>query len=302
VIELSHVSKTYAPRLGAAARAVDDVSLRVLAGEVAGIAGPAGAGKSTIIAMVLGLTRPTTGTVLLDGVDPRRFVEREGIGYLPDRLALPSRWRVGEALQRLAILSGVPAAAMRERVDAVVGELELGPSRNARLRSLSADLRKRLGIAQALVAGRRVVVLDEPFEGLSDDSRARFPDLVERLRAPDRAILIASRDLDDVRRVADNVTVIDRGRVRRVSPPRATPADDGTLFHLVVYQGAERVREVFPSAVSLGRSAFAVRTSGLAELNRGLRDLLDAGALLASVAPARLGAERHASPVTTEVV
>src|SRR5215207_6999752 len=79
VIELSHVSKTCAPRFGRPVRALDDVSFRVAAGEVAGLSGPAGAGKSALIALVLGHGKPTSGSVRVDGVEPRRFVEREGI-------------------------------------------------------------------------------------------------------------------------------------------------------------------------------------------------------------------------------
>lgn len=303
VIELSHVSKTYAPRLGPAARAVDDVSLRVAAGEVVGIAGPTGAGKTTLIAMILGFTHPTTGTVLVDGVEPRRFVEREGIAYLPDRLTLPSsRWRVADALTRLALLSGVPAAEVRERVDTVIDELALGDRRRDRVRSLSPDARRRFGIAQALVADRRVVVLDEPLDGLAAESLARFRDLILRLHTPARAILIASRDAAEVQRIADKVTVIDRGRVRTLGGARpVTPADVEAVFHLALYRGAEHVLDVFPSAISLGRGTFAVRASGLVELNRGLHELLDRGALLASVT-SHAAAESRAFAMTEQRV
>jgi len=302
VIELSHVTKTYAPRLGAAARAIDDVSLRVAVGEVSGIAGPAGAGKTTLIAMILGFVRPTTGSVRLDGMEPRRFVEREGVAYLPDPMAMPPRWRVTDALTRFATLSGVPPAAMRGRVDAVIDELGLGDQRHTRVRALSRDARKRLGIAQAIIAERRVVVLDEPLDGLDADSTARFHDLVVKLRAPDRAILIASRDAAELQRITDRVTVIDRGRVRRAGAARATtPADVETVYHLVVHQGAEHVLDVFPSAISLGRATFAVRVPGLAALNRGLRELIERGALLASVAPAHATAAPHYFTAMTEV-
>lgn len=303
MIELSHVTKTYAPRLGPAARAIDDVSLRVAAGEVAGIAGPAGAGKSTLLAMVLGYTLPTTGTVRLDGIEPRSFVEREGVAYLPDRPAIPPRWRVVDALARLATLSGIPAAAARERVDVVIETLGLADRRHRRVGTLSLDERKRLGIAQAILAERRVVVLDEPLDGLEPDSVERFHDLVWTLRAPDRAILIASRDTAELQRVAHRVTIIDRGRVRRVGVPRGTtPVDVDVVFHLVVHHGAEHVSGVFPFAISVGRGTFAVRVADLATLNRGLRELLERGVLLASVAPADATAEPHPFAMTIEGV
>jgi ABC-type multidrug transport system ATPase subunit len=245
--------------------------------------------------MILGYARPTTGTVRLDGTEPRRFVEHEGIGYLPQRVALPSRWRVVDALTRLAMLSGVSAADTRTRVSAVIDDLGLADDQRTRLKALTRDGRQRFGIAQALLADRRVVVLDEPLEGLEPLSLDRFHDLVVRLRASDRAILIASRDTAELSRIADRVTMIDRGRVRRVGPARpATPADIETVFHLVVHRGAEHVLAVFPAAISLGRTTFAVRVAGLGPLNLGLRELLERGVLIRSVAPARTTVEAHA--------
>jgi len=292
VIELSHVTKTYAPRLGPSARAVDDVSIRVGAGEIAGISGPSGAGKSTLLSMVLGFERPTSGSVRIDGTEPRRFAQREGIAFLPQRLGIPGRWRVSDALTRLAMLSGVPAAVTRGRVEAVIEELALGEHRRTRVRRLARDTRQRLGLAQAILADRRVVVLDEPLEGLEPLTLDRLHALLIRLRAADRAILIASRDTAELQRIADRVTLIDRGRVRRnglARPP--TPVDVEAVYHLVVHRGAEHVLAVFPSAISVGRGTYAVRVSGLGPLNLGLRELLERGALLASVSPAYWPAE-----------
>jgi ABC-type multidrug transport system ATPase subunit len=292
----------YAPTFGRSARAIDDVSLRVAAGEIAAVSGPAGAGKSTLLALVLGFEQPTGGTVRVDGVEPRRFVEREGIAYLPQPLTLPGWWRVVGALTRLAMLSGVRAAQSRSRVEAVLRDLGLDDVRRTRLRRLNRDARVRFGLAQAILADRRVIVFDEPLEGLGAESLARFRDLLVRLRAFDRAILIASRDTAELQRIADRVTMIDRGRVRRVGASRpVTPVDAETVFHLVVPQGGEHVLAVFPTAISLGKGTFAVRVSGLAALNRGLRDLLERGALIGSVAPAH-AAEPNAFPLLADVV
>ena len=287
VIELSHVSKTFAPRSGSPERALDDVSFRVAAGEVAGISGPAGAGKSTLLAIVAGHLRPSSGSVRIDGIEPRRFVEREGIAYLPQPLALPGGWRVSDALTRLAVLSGVRPTYTKHRVDAVMRELGLYDERRLRVRSLRGDARVRLGLAQAIVADRRVIVFDEPLDGMSTESLDRLRELVVRLRAFDRAILIASRDTAELQRITDRVTPIDRGRTRRPGGVRrTTPADVEGVFHITLHHGGEHVLAVFPSAISLGRSTYAVRVTGFAALNRGLRDLLDRGALLAAVTSA----------------
>ena len=286
MIELSHVSKTYAPAFGRSARSLDDVSLRVAAGEVAGVSGPAGAGKSTLLSLVLGHERPTSGSVRIDGIEARRFVEREGMAYLPQRIALPGWWRVVDALTRLAMLSGVRASETRTRVDEAIRDLALDGDRRRRLRSLTHDARTRFGLAQALIADHRVIVLDEPLDGLSTESLELLHQLIGRLRAFDRAILIASRDTAELQRLTDRVTFIDRGRVRRTGAQRpTTPATVDTVFHLAIHHGAGHITAVFPMAISLGRGVYSVRVS-VAALNRGLRDLLDRGVLLTSVAPA----------------
>jgi len=285
VIELSHVSKTFAPAFGRSARALDDVSLRVAAGEVAGISGPAGAGKSTLLSLVLGHERPTSGSVRIDGIEARRFVEREGMAYVSQRLALPGRWRVVDALTRLAMLSGVRATETTARVNDAIRDLALTEDRRRRLKSFTQDARTRFGLAQALIADHRVIVLDEPLDGLSTESLELLRQLIGKLRAFDRAILIASRDTAELQRLTDRVTFIDRGRVRRIGAQRSmTPATVETVFHLAIHHGAEHIAAVFPMAVSLGRGLYSVRVS-VAALNRGLRDLLDRGVLLTSVAP-----------------
>lgn len=302
MIELSHVSKTFAPRFGRTVRALDDVSFRVADGEVVGLSGSEASGKSVLLSLVSGQARPTSGTVLIDGMDPRRFVEREGVAYLPQPLSLPGGWRVVDALTRLALLSGVRAAYTRQRVESVMRELGLYEDRRVRFRALGRDARIRLGIAQALLADRRVIVLDEPLDGLAADSLERLRELVVRLRAFDRSILIASRDTAELQRLADRVTIIDRGRVRRPNAPRpATPVDVEAVFHLAFHQGSEHVLAVFPTAISLGRSTYAVRVSGFTALNRGLRDLLDRGALLAAVTPAHATADASALAALSEV-
>ena len=291
VIELSHASKTYAPRFRRPVRALDDVSFRVAAGEVAGISGPAGGGKTSLLALVVGLENPTSGSVLIDGLSPRRFVEREGVAYAPQTLALPSRWRVESALTRLAVLSGVRAASTRERVRQIIKQLALEEDRRRRLKSLSRDALIRFGIAQAIVADRRVIVLDEPLDGLGAASLDLLRELLVQLRAFDRAIVIASRDTAELQRMSDRVTIVDRGRVRRLGAPRPqTPANVDTVFTLVFHHGGEHVTGVFPNAIPLGRGMYTVRVS-IAVLNRGLRDLLDRGALLAAVTPVQAGAE-----------
>ena len=119
--------------------------------------------------------------------------------------------------------------------------------------------------------------------------------MIVRLRAFDRAILIASRDTAELQRLTDRVTLLDRGRVRRAGTARpSTPANVETVFHLVLHSGADHMLAVFPNAISLGKGTYAVRAT-LAALNRGIRELVDRGALLAAVTPAHAAAAAEVS-------
>ncbi|MGH7489145.1 MAG: ATP-binding cassette domain-containing protein, partial [bacterium] len=110
MIEFRNVGKIYRSLLGNSVKAVEEFSLQIAEGEILGIAGPNGAGKSTLIAMLLGFLRPTTGEVEIDGLPARSYVERNGIGYLSELVAIPPRWRTDTSLVRYSTLAGVPAS------------------------------------------------------------------------------------------------------------------------------------------------------------------------------------------------
>ena len=107
MISFHNVCKTYRPPLRPVVNAVEDFTLEVRPGEVLGIAGPNGAGKSTLLSMLLGYTKPTSGIIRIDGMESRQFIERHGIGYLSELVAIPPRWGVEETLLRFGTLAGV---------------------------------------------------------------------------------------------------------------------------------------------------------------------------------------------------
>ena len=187
MIELQNVSKVYRSLIPPKpVKAVTDMTLTFEAGEVVGIAGPNGAGKSTLINLMLGFLNPSAGGVTIDGLRPRRFVERHGIAYVPELVALPSWWRVTGALARYAVLAGVPKLERAEHVEKVIDALGLEEHRGKRVKQLSKGNKQRLGIAQALLSDAKVVVFDEPTHGLDPVWTNRFRHLVHDLRRPDQ--------------------------------------------------------------------------------------------------------------------
>src|SRR6476620_5994599 len=129
MINFTGVSKTYRSITGKSVRAVIDFTLDVREGEVLGLAGPNGAGKSTLIALLLGYLAPTSGSVAIAGHRPRDFIERYGIGYMSELVAIPNAWRTENALKRYALLAGVETRSVQERVDAVIALLGLDEHR-----------------------------------------------------------------------------------------------------------------------------------------------------------------------------
>ena len=279
---------------GRAVDALTGFTLSVQRGEVLGIAGPNGAGKSTLIGILLGYLQPSAGTVRIDGRAPRPYIERHGIGYLSELIDVEPRWTVGEALERFATLAGVRDADVALRAQELAERFGLDDQRGARFRELSKGNKQRLGLAQALLRQERVLVLDEPTHGLDPLWTNRFRGVVAELRRPDRAILVASHNLEELERLCDRVAILDRGQLQRVvDVTRVMPMTKSSLWRLTVADGAERLAAIFGEVVPLGRGDWAVRAAGLAELNAGLARALGAGVLLSGVAPAQSALEHE---------
>ena len=288
MITLREVTREYRSLLGRTVRAVDDVSLDVTAGEVLGIAGPNGAGKTTLLAILLGFLRPTSGALRIDGLEPRAFVEAHGVAYVPELMALPTHWTVDEALRRLATLADVPAAELRGAVDRVVGALAIGEHRGKRLKALSKGNFQRVGIAQALLHDdMRLVVFDEPTHGLDPVWTARFREIVDAMRRPDRVIVVASHNLDELERVCDRVAIVDRGRIQRVVTVGGTPAATASAatYRIRVATGGEAVVAAFPGATLTTNGDIDVGAVDLPTLNAGLASAIAGGAMIVTVVP-----------------
>ena len=289
MIEFHAVGKTYRSLTGKSVRAVDDFSLTIPRGEVFGIAGPNGAGKSTLIGILLGFLHPSDGTTRINGLHPRAYIERSGIGYLSELVTINKRWRTDAALTRYAILADIPRERISDSVEKVIATLGLGEHRRKRVKALSKGNLQRLGLAQALLRDEELLILDEPTHGLDPVWTQRFRDIVNGLRDPGRTMIIASHNLDELQRLADRVAIIDHGRLQRVvgtSSLDERPAGALT-YRISLASGADHFSRAFPGATSLGRGDYEVVVVDLATLNRKLGELMVAGAVVAAVVPTR---------------
>jgi ABC-type multidrug transport system ATPase subunit len=201
-------------------RGVDGVTLRFGAGLV-GLLGPNGAGKSSLMRIVATVTRPTSGTVLFDGTDivARPGVLRRDLGYLPQDFGVYPHLTAREFLAYLAAVKGIPARAARARVGELLELFDLTGAGKRPLGKYSGGMLRRVGIAQALLADPRVLVVDEPTAGLDPEERVRFRNLLSDLAA-DRIVLLSTHIVSDIESVASDIAIMAEGRVRLRGTPR----------------------------------------------------------------------------------
>jgi ABC-2 type transport system ATP-binding protein len=262
--------------------ALDGISLAVERGSIHAVVGPNGAGKTTLFALVLGFLRPTAGEVSIEGEDPASYLRRRGAAYLPERFTLPAAWRVRESLvafarmERLGRQADASAAAAMQRFG-------LGDEADTRSDALSRGTLQRLGLAQAWLAPRELLVLDEPTEGLDPIWRLRLRDELAALRDAGRTVLLASHDLGEVERVADRATVIEAGAIRETLELRTSPPADAYVIRLA--EPLPSIGEVFTDAAPLDAAAtmFRVRVADARELSIRLAALLELGGIIAAV-------------------
>jgi ABC-2 type transport system ATP-binding protein len=209
-LEVRGLTKTFGP-----VTAVREVSFRAPAGQVTGLLGPNGSGKTTTLRAMLGLVRPTEGTALIGGLAyrnlprPRRIVGAmlESTGFHPGR-------RARDHLRVLAAAAGVPD----RRADEVLDQVGLAEAASRRVRGFSLGMKQRLGLAAALLGDPQVLLLDEPANGLDPAGIAWLRGLLRGLADEGRTVLLASHVLGEVAQTADRVVIVSTGRLRFAGP------------------------------------------------------------------------------------
>jgi ABC-type multidrug transport system ATPase subunit len=226
MIELTELVKEYPAsvlRPAPPVRALAGVTLRVERGTALGVVGLNGAGKSTLLRILLGYAKPTAGEVSIDGLAPRAYAEHHGIAYVPERVTIPRGWTVEGALRAYAMFAGIGDRAW-ERVRVVLHRVGLDSIAGRRVSALSKGNLQRLAIAQALLAERKLMVLDEPTDGLDPLWVAGLRDMIHEWRSedPDRVLILASHNLTEVEKLAGRVILLHNGVNRGELPVPST--------------------------------------------------------------------------------
>ena len=203
------------------ATAVDGLDLEIYQGEVFGLLGPNGAGKTTTILMLMGLTEPTGGTARVAGHDPTRepLAVKRIIGYLPDNVGFYEELTGRENLRYTARLNRLAPAEAEKRISRLLERVGLSRVADDRVGTYSRGMIQRLGIADVLVKDPRVVILDEPTNGIDPEGIREVLDLIHGLSREDgRTVLISSHLLHQVQQICDRVGIFVEGKLVAAGP------------------------------------------------------------------------------------
>ncbi|CAN5140518.1 ATP-binding cassette domain-containing protein [soil metagenome] len=208
MLSLRDVSKSFGTR-----RVVDDVSFDVGRGRLTGFVGGNGAGKTTTMRMVLGVLKPDSGTITLDG-EPVSPTALHGFGYMPEERGLYPKMEIGEQLAYLARLHGIDRATASHRGEDLLERFGLLERRKDRLETLSLGNQQRVQVAAALVHDPDVLIMDEPFSGLDPLAVDEVVAVIAEHAARGVPVLFSSHQLEVVERLCDDLVIIADGKVR----------------------------------------------------------------------------------------
>jgi ABC-2 type transport system ATP-binding protein len=211
VVETKNLTKRYGEFT-----ALDDLTIHVKRGEILGFIGPNGAGKTTTIKILVGLSKPTSGSATIAGVN---CSEQTGkikhlVGYMPDKFGSYDNMRVREYLDFFGAVFGLSGLVRRKRIDEVLDITNAKYMQDKFVESLSHGMQQRVGIARTLLHNPEVLILDEPANGLDPKARIEMREILLRLAAEGKTLIVTSHILPELSRICDTVAIITGGKLR----------------------------------------------------------------------------------------
>jgi ABC-2 type transport system ATP-binding protein len=209
MLEIDHLTRDYDGYL-----AVDDVSFSIEKGEIAGLLGHNGAGKTTIMKMISGYLEPSSGRIRIEGMDiaRQRTEVQSRIGYLPETLPIYPEMSVADYLDYAARLKGLPEATVNSEIRRAVESTDIGSRLLAPIASLSRGYKQRLGVAQAILGNPRLLILDEPTNGLDPTQTQHMRDLIKAL-ASEATVILSTHIMQEVDALCDRVLILRSGEL-----------------------------------------------------------------------------------------
>lgn len=244
IIQTKDLSKVYRPMFAREGKtALDSLSIDVRQGEIFGLVGPNGSGKTTTLKLLLGLIKPTKGDITIFGRGPRDVAVKQRIGFLPDGPYFYDHLNSYEVLDFYGKLFGYSEADRKERIPRLLDTVALNPADRKRvIRTYSKGMVQRVGLAQALINDPELLFLDEPTTGLDPIGARQMKDAILRQRDAGKTVLVCSHLLADVQAICDRVAILSEGKLVKF----------GTVRELV---GPSQTFEI--SALNMNQAALA---------------------------------------------
>lgn len=206
-IEIRDLSKNFGKK-----QALKHVNLQIESG-MFGLLGPNGAGKTTLMKVLTTLTKKSSGEVKVCNIPVEQCVQvRRIIGYLPQDFSMYGNMKASEALDYLAVLSSMSKKERAVKVPEMLERVNLGEQQNTKVKAMSGGMKRRLGIAQAIIHDPKVIVVDEPTAGLDPEERVRFRNLLCEI-AKDRIVILSTHIVGDIEATCENIAVLNQGEI-----------------------------------------------------------------------------------------
>lgn len=206
-INVEHLRKNFGKKL-----ALNDVSLHLEAG-MFGLLGRNGAGKTTLMRILATLLNKSGGEVSICGMPIEKSGEvRRLIGYLPQDFSMYPNMSVYEAMDYLGVLSQLPNSERKERIPMLLEMVNLADCKGLKVKALSGGMKRRLGIAQAILHNPKILIVDEPTAGLDPEERVRFRNLLHDI-AEDRIVILSTHIVEDIEKTCENIAILDKGTI-----------------------------------------------------------------------------------------
>ncbi len=243
IIETRNLSKVYRDFWGRPkVQALNALDLQIQRGEIFGLLGPNGSGKTTTIKLLLGLLFPTEGDAFIFGEPTTQVGKNERIGYLPEESYLYKFLNAEETLHFYGRLFKISSAERTKRVNRLIEEVGLSGARHRKLREYSKGMQRRIGLAQALINDPELILLDEPTSGLDPIGTAEIKEKIRALKAEGKTIVLSGHLLADMQDICDRIAILHRGELKEI----------GRVNELLTVQDVTqiRVRDLSETALS----------------------------------------------------
>jgi ABC-2 type transport system ATP-binding protein len=214
VVEAYDLTKIYASRNRKhVVVALEGLNIAVPQGEVYGLLGAQGAGKTTLFKALFGMVKPNAGEVFINGLPPANPRSRGNIGFLPEMPTFPGHLTAKQLLYLSGNLYGMKSSDIEPRAEKLLEQFDLHKWPDLKIKNYSRGLIKKAGIAQAMITDPDVLILDEPFDGIDERNKIQLVEAIDKIRSEAKSIVISSHQRSDVEKLADRIGIIKKGKI-----------------------------------------------------------------------------------------